>query len=83
MTRSKKEQRNDNNLDYAIEIFKKGESYWQKLIDKATEQRVLNCHDIELLEVAKKSCRTARMVTNKQSAAIKKVVDSLKAVGIE
>ena len=83
MTRAKKEQRNDSNIDYAIEIFKKGEAYWQNLIDRATEQRVLNYHDLELLEAAKKSCRTARMVSNKQAAVIKKIVVSLKEVGIE
>lgn len=83
MTRARKEQRNDNNIDYAIEIFKKGEAYWQSLIDRATEQGVSNYHDLELLEAARKSCRTARIVSNKQAAVIKKIVDSLKEVGIE
>ena len=83
MTRAKKEQRNDSNIDYVFEIFKKGENYWQDLINRATDQRVLNYRDLELLEAAKKSCRTARMVSNKQAAVIKKIVDSLKEVGIE
>lgn len=83
MTRAKKEQRNDSNIDYAIEIYNKGELYWQNLIDRATEQRVLDYRDLELLESAKKSCTTAKIVSNKQAAIIKKVVDSLKEVGIE
>ncbi len=67
----------------AIEIYNKGELYWQNLIDRATEQRVLDSRDLELLESAKKSCTTAKIVSNKQAAIIKKVVDSLKEVGIE
>ena len=83
MTRAKKEQRSNNNLTYAIEIFKKGEAYWQNLIDKATVQRAINQHDIELLEAAKKTCRTGKIVSDKQAAAIEKIVEQLKAVGIE
>ena len=83
MTRAKKEQRNDSNLDYAIEIFKKGEDYWQNLIDKATEQRAANYKEIEFLEAAKKTCKTGKLVSNKQAAVIMKIVDELKKVGIE
>lgn len=83
MTRAKKEQRNDTNIDFALEIFKLGESYWQNLITKATEQRVLNYQEIEFLEYAKKTCRTAKIVSNKQAAIIKKIVEKLKEVGIE
>lgn len=83
MTRAKKEQRSDTNISFAIEIYKLGESYWQNLIDKATEQRVCNYHYIELLEAAKKSCRTAKLVSNKQAAVIEKIVEELKKVGIE
>lgn len=83
MTRAKKEQRNDSNIDYAVDIFKKGESYWQQLIDKSTEQRVLDYAQIELLQCALKSCKTGRLVTNKQASAIQKIVESLKMVGIE
>lgn len=83
MTRAKKDQRSDSNLTYAVEIYKLGEKYWQNLIDKATEQRSCNYHDIELLEVAKKSCKTARMVTNTQAKMIQRIVEELKKVGIE
>lgn len=83
MTRAKKEQRNNTNIDYAVEIFKLGEQYWQNLITKATEQRVLNYQEIEFLDCARKSCLTGRIVTNKQAATIKKIVDQLKTVGIE
>ena len=83
MTRAKKEQRNTSRIDYAIEIFKKGEQYWQNLIDKASEQRACNYHDIELLEAAKKSTKTGRIVSDKQSAVIEKIVEELKKVGIE
>lgn len=83
MTRAKKEQKNDTNIDYAVEIYKLGEKYWQNLITKATEQRVLNYQEIEFLDCARKSCLTGRIVTNKQAATIKKIVDQLKTVGIE
>ena len=83
MTRAKKEQRSDTNLNYAVEIFKKGEEYWQSLIDRATEQRVANYLDIEFLEAAKKTCRTGKIVSNKQAATIYKIVEKLKESGIE
>lgn len=83
MTRAKKEQRADSNIVFAIEIFKKGEAYWRELIEKAETQRVLNYHDLELLEAARKSCITGRVVSNKQAAVIEKVVEELKKVGIE
>lgn len=83
MTRAKKDQRNDSCIDYGLEIFKKGEQYWDSLIYRATEQRVLNYYDIEMLEIAKKSCRTAKIVTKKQAYTIQNIVKSLKDVGIE
>lgn len=83
MTRAKKEQRADSNMFFAIEIFKKGEEYWENLIEKARMQRVLNYHDVELLEAAKKSCSTGKIVSNKQAAVIGKIVEELKKVGIE
>ena len=83
MMRAKKEQKADTNMTFAIEIFKKGETYWQSLIDRATEQRVLNYTSIELLEAAKKSCLTGKIVSDRQALTIKKIVDDLKKVGIE
>lgn len=83
MTRAKKEQRNDSNIVFAIEIFKKGEVYWETLIKKAKVQSVLNYHDLELLEIARKSCITGRVVSNKQASVIEKIVEELKKVGIE
>lgn len=83
MTRAKKEQRFDSGINYAIEIFNLGESYWNNLITKATEQRVLTYKDIEFLEIAKKTCSTGKIVSNKQAAVIKKIVEQLKDVGIE
>ena len=83
MTRAKKEQRFDSGIEYAIQIFNMGENYWENLIAKATEQRVLNYKDIEFLEAAKKTCTTGKIVSNKQAAIIKKIVDQLKDVGIE
>ena len=83
MMRAKKEQKADTNITFAIDIFKKGEKYWQSLIDKATEQRVLNYTGIELLETAKKSCLTGKIVSDRQAASIKIIVDDLKKVGIE
>lgn len=83
MTRAKKEQRNDTNISFGVEIFKKGVAYWQSLIDRATEQRVLNYQQLEFLEVAKKSCVTGRLVSDKQAAIVIKILDELKAVGIE
>jgi hypothetical protein len=83
MVRAKKDQRNDTSLDFAVEIFKRGEPYWQSVIQKATEQRVINYIQSELLEAARKSCTNGRLVTNKQAAAIFKILQELKSVGIE
>ena len=83
MTRSKKDQRSNSNVSYALEIFKKGEVYWESLIKKAIEQRTLSQHDIEFLEVAKKSTKTGKIVSDKQAAVIKEIVEKLKEVGIE
>lgn len=83
MTRAKKEQRSNNNMSYAIEIFKKGVPYWQNIIDKASAQRAICQHDIELLEAGMKSCTTGKIVTDRQAAAIEKIVENLKSVGIE
>ena len=83
MTRAKKEQRNDSNLNYAVEIFKKGPDYWSHLIEKGSEQKVLNFQQIDLLKAAKKSCETGNLVTNKQAAVIFKIVEDLNNFGIE
>lgn len=83
MTRSKKDQRSNSNVSYALEIFKKGEIYWESLIKKVIEQRTLNQHDIEFLEVAKKSTKTGKLVSDKQAAVIKEIVEKLKEIGIE
>lgn len=82
-TRSKKEQRNDTQLNYSMEIFKKGESYWSSLIERGSNQKNLDRFEIELLEEAKKSIRTGRLVSNKQASYIFKIVEKLKDLGIE
>ena len=81
--RSKKEQRNDSNLDFAVEIFKKGYDYWNNLVEKGTKQNVLDYQQMSLLISARNSCTSGKIVTNKQAAAINKIVEYLKTVGIE
>lgn len=83
MTRAKKEQRSDSNLNFALEIFKKGENYWEKLINKSTEQKTLSQHEIELLQIAKSFTKNGKLVSEKQAASIFKIVEQLKQVGIE
>lgn len=82
-TRSKKEQRFNNAVNYEIEIFNKGQDYWQQLITKGLEQGVLNYTELSLLDAAKKSCITARIVSDKQAKIIMEIVEKLKEVGIE
>ena len=83
ITSIKKEQRSNNDLDFAISIFKYGTQYWEGLIDKASSQRVLNYQEIELLEKAKNTTITGILVSNKQAAYIKKILEKLKESGIE
>ena len=83
MTRAKKEQRSDSNLNFALEIFKKGENYWENLINKSTEQKTLSQHEIELLQIAKSFTKNGKLVSEKQAASIFKIVEQLKQVGIE
>lgn len=83
MTRAKKEQKFDDNINFAVEIYKKGPAYWNNLIVKGTEQKVLNYQQIDLLKAAKKSSETGNLVTNKQANVIYKIVQDLNEFGIE
>lgn len=81
--RAKKDQRNDTNLTSALEMFNKGEKYWENLIDKGTSQKVLNAQQIEYLTTMKRYISLGRLVSNKQAAVILDIVNELRKVGIE
>lgn len=81
--KAKKEQRSNNNINYALEIFNLGVPYWTRLREKAIEQKVASYQDIELLNLALSSCKKLFVVTDRQAASIKLIVEELKKVGIE
>jgi len=83
ITRAKKEQRFNNSIDYEIEVYNKGKDYWQNLIIKCQEQKLIDYEELSLLECAKQSCITARLVSDKQAKIIKSIVEKVKELGVE
>lgn len=81
--KAKKEQRSNNNINYALEIFNLGVPYWTRLREKAIEQKVVSYQDVEFLNIALRSCEKLFVVTDRQAASIKLIVEELKKVGIE
>lgn len=82
MISAKKEQRNESNLNYAVDIFKRGQNYWSNLLTKGVEQKELNQTEIEFLNLAINSIKNGKLVTNKQAVFIMNIVKKLNKVGI-
>lgn len=53
---AKKEQKFVNSLGNEVEIFTKGSLYWESMIARGTEQKVLNYGEVQTLQIAIKYC---------------------------
>ena len=81
---AKKEQRTVNGLSNEIDIFKRGAKYWEMLIIKGTEQKVLNINETRMLQNAIQYCNGIYMqLTKRQLKEINRIVSILKENGIE
>lgn len=80
---AKKEQKFANGIDNEIGIFQKGSAYWETLIKKGTEQKVLNPYDVEMLQNAVKYCNFVYIqLSPRQIKAIGLAVEKLAENGI-
>ena len=80
---AKKEQKFANGIDNEIGIFQKGSAYWETLIKKGTEQKVLNPYDVEMLQNAIKYCNLVyTQLSPRQIKAIGLAVEKLVENGI-
>lgn len=66
-----------------IDIFNLGESKWNDLLQRGLQQKVLNHHEEELIQVAIKYCRTGFGCSNKQAKYIWDIKKKLSESGIE
>lgn len=81
---AKKEQKLVSGILDEISIFTKGSSYWEALIARGTEQKVLNYADTQTLQNAIKYCNGIYpQLTKIQLKEIAKVIATLKENGIE
>ncbi len=80
---AKKEQKFANGIDNEIGIFEKGSTYWESLIQKGTEQKVLNSYDVEMLQNAVKYCNCVySQLSPRQIKAITAAVNKMIENGI-
>ena len=80
---AKKEQKFANGIDTEIGIFEKGSTYWESLIQKGTEQKVLNSYDVEMLQNAVKYCNCVySQLSPRQIKAITAAVNKMIENGI-
>jgi len=54
-----------------------------KLNYKMSRTKIIDYEELSLLECAKQSCITARLVSDKQAKIIKSIVEKLKELGVE
>ena len=81
---AKKEQKELNGLSDEVNIFTKGSAYWESMITRGTEQKVLNYADVQVLQNAVKYCNGLYAQLSKfQLKEISRVVETLKGNGIE
>ena len=84
IVQAKKEQKEINGISEEIDIFNKGSAYWNSIIARGKEQKVLNYADVLALENAVKYCNGVyAQLTKVQLKDISRVVDILKENGIE
>ncbi len=81
---AKKEQKIISELSDEIDIFTKGSAYWESIIARGTEQKVLSARDILLLKNAVKYCNGIYAQLSKpQLKEIVRIAAMLKENGIE
>ena len=81
---AKKEQKELNGLSDEVNIFTKGSAYWESMITRGTEQKVLNYADVQVLQNAVKYCNGLYAQLSKfQLKEISRVVETLRENGIE
>jgi hypothetical protein len=80
---ARKEQKFASGLSVEVDIFTKGASYWESLISRGLEQKVLNFADAQMLGNAVSYCngRFAQL-SKHQVKEITRIVEDLKANGI-
>ncbi len=81
---AKKEQKIESSIQNELDIFNRGASYWEALIQRGKEQGVLNAGNINALNNAVNYCNLKYMsLGTKQIKEICQVIDKLKENGIE
>lgn len=79
---AKKEQKLSSSVMVEIQIFNLGSEYWQTLIDKGVDQKLLNDKDIDLLNCAIKYCNGLMTISSAQADYIWKVREKLSENGV-
>lgn len=81
---AKKDQKFISELSDEISIFTKGTAYWESIIARGTEQKVLNYSEISILQNAVKYCNGIYAQLSKyQIKEIERILAKLKECGIE
>ena len=81
---AKKEQKELNGLSDEVNIFTKGSAYWEAMITRGMEQKVLNHTDVQTLRNAVKYCNGLYAQLSKfQLKEISRVIVTLKENGVE
>ena len=81
---AKKEQKIISGISDEISIFTKGSAYWESIIIRGTEQKVLNYADAQMLQNAIKYCNGLYAQLSKfQLKEIARITAALKENGIE
>ena len=81
---AKKEQKIISGISDEISIFTKGSAYWESIVVRGTEQKVLNYTDAQMLQNAIKYCNGIYAQLSKfQIKEISRIIVMLKENGIE
>lgn len=81
---AKKEQKFSSGIGDELSIFVRGSDYWEAIIARGTEQRVLNHADMQMLQNAVKYCNGVYSQLSKyQLKEIARVTNALRENGIE
>lgn len=82
--RAKKDQDFDSSITNEVSIFNKGAAYWESLLNRGTEQEVLNWSEQQLLETVIKYCNAVIIqLTKYQLKEVDRIVKKLKENMIE
>ena len=79
---AKKEQKLSSSVMIEIQIFNLGAGYWENLLNKGIDQKLLNDKDIDLLNCAIKYCNGIMTISSAQGEYIWKVREKLSENGV-